>query len=252
MKYLKDSFMKFKKDALSKAFYDSLKYLIFSVVFVFLLQFVPVIKEWLSIEFTLSLWLLIIMALLLTIFSFVLSINIFNKKLNAIQLENQVDELTGLKNHKALEIDLAQLENERNEKDEPISLILIDVDDFKKFNEENSYEIADKILSKLGKLLNKDSRITDETYRYFMRGDEFLIIAKETSISNAQLASERKRKLIQDSTLIVDNSSYRLTVCCGVTEFNKSEKSEEVIERLNKALQNAKKKPNKNNTEIVV
>jgi diguanylate cyclase (GGDEF)-like protein len=144
------------------------------------------------------------------------------------------------------------LENERNEKDEPISLILIDVDDFKKFNEENSYEIADKILSKLGKLLNKDSRITDETYRYFMRGDEFLIIAKETSISNAQLASERKRKLIQDSTLIVDNSSYRLTVCCGVTEFNKSEKSEEVIERLNKALQNAKKKPNKNNTEIVV
>jgi diguanylate cyclase (GGDEF)-like protein len=252
MKYLKDSFMKFKKDALSKAFYDSLKYLIFSVVFVFLLQFVPVIKEWLSIEFTLSLWLLIIMALLLTIFSFVLSINIFNKKLNAIQLENQIDELTGLKNHKALEIDLAQLENERNEKDEPISLILIDVDDFKKFNEENSYEIADKILSKLGKLLNKDSRITDETYRYFMRGDEFLIIAKETSISNAQLASERKRKLIQDSTLIVDNSSYRLTVCCGVTEFNKSEKSEEVIERLNKALQNAKKKPNKNNTEIVV
>jgi diguanylate cyclase (GGDEF)-like protein len=252
MKYLKDSFKKFKKDALSKAFYDSLKYLIFSVVFVFLLQFVPVIKEWLSIEFTLSLLLLIIMALLLTIFSFVLSINIFNKKLNAIQLENQIDELTGLKSHKALENDLAQLENERNGKDEPISLILIDVDDFKKFNEENSFEIADKILSKLGKLLNKDSRITDETYRYFMRGDEFLIIAKETSISNAQLASERKRKLIQDSTLIVDNGSYRLTVCCGVTEFNKSEKSEEAIERLNKALQNAKKKPNKNNTEIVV
>ena len=252
MKYLKDSFNKFKKDALSKAFYDSLKYLIISVVFVFFLQFVPIIKEWLSIEFSLSIWLVLLLSLLLIALSFVLSINIFNKKLNAIQLENQIDELTGLKNYKALEIDLQQLENERKEKDEPISLILIDVDDFKKFNDENSYEIADKILSKLGQLLNKDSRITDETYRYFMRGDEFLIIAKETSVSNAQLASERKRKLIQDSTLIVGHNSYRLTVCCGVTEFNKSERGKEVLERLSQAIQNAKKRPNKNNTQTVV
>ena len=252
MKYLKDSFKKFKKDALSKAFYDSLKYLLISVVFVFLLQYVPVIKEWLSIEFSLTIWLIILLSLLLTTFSFVLSINIFNKKLNAIQSENQIDELTGLKNYKALERDLEQLESERKEKDEPISLILIDVDDFKKFNDENSYEIADKILSKLGQLLNKDSRITDETYRYFMRGDEFLIIAKETSVSNAQLASERKRKLIQDSTIIVDNNSYRLTVCCGVTEFNRSESREEVLERLSQAIQSAKKIPNKNNTQTVV
>lgn len=45
MKYLIDSFNKFRKDALSKAFYDSLKYLIFIVIFVFALQFVPVVKE---------------------------------------------------------------------------------------------------------------------------------------------------------------------------------------------------------------
>ena len=85
-----------------------------------------------------------------------------------------------------------------------------------------------------------------------MRGDEFLIVAKQTSISNAQLASERKRKLIQDSTFVVDGGSYRLTVCCGVTEFNREEKSKEVLEKLSQALQSAKRKPNKNNTEIVV
>ncbi len=252
MKYLIDSFNKFRKDALSKAFYDSLKYLIFSVIFVFALQFVPVVKEWLNVEFSVSIWLVLLLSLTLIILSFILSINIFNKKLKAIQLENRIDELTGLKNHKALEVDLTKLEKERNQQDEPISLILIDVDDFKKFNEENSYEIADKILSKLGNLLNRDSRVTDETYRYFMRGDEFLIVAKQTSISNAQLASERKRKLIQDSTFVVDGGSYRLTVCCGVTEFNSEEKSKEVLEKLSQALQSAKRKPNKNNTEIVV
>lgn len=252
MKYLKDSFNKFKKDALSKAFYDSLTYLIFSVIFVFVLQFVPVVKEWLNVEFSFSIWLIVLLSLTLIIFSFILSIIIFNQKLKKIQLENRIDELTGLKNHKALETDLIELYNDRSKQDEPISLILIDVDDFKKFNEENGYEVADKILSKLGNLLNKDSRITDETYRYFMRGDEFLIIAKQTSISNAQLASERKRKLIQDSTFTIDGGSYRLTVCCSVTEFNQKEKSSEVLERLSQALQTAKKKPNKNNTEIII
>ncbi|RBW63423.1 GGDEF domain-containing protein [Tenacibaculum sp. E3R01] len=252
MKYLKDSFNKFKKDALSKAFYDFIKYLVISVIFVFALQYVPIFKEWLNVKFSISLWLIILASLILVIFSLVLSMNIFSKKLKEIQSQNRIDELTGLKNYKALEIDLATLENERNQKDEPISLILIDVDDFKKFNEENSFEIADKILSKLGNLLNKDSRITDETYRYFMRGDEFLIIAKQTSISNAQLASDRKRKLIQDSTFIVDGDNFRLTVCCGVTEFNKNEKGSDALERLSQAMQNAKKKPKKNNTEILI
>lgn len=252
MKYLRDSFIKFKKDALSKAFYDSIKYLIFSVLLVIVLKYIPVVKEWLKIEFNLTIWSISLISLLLIIASFSLSIYLFNKKLKAIQSENQIDELTGLKNHKALEIELVRIEKERNTKEEPISLILIDVDNFKKFNEENSYEIADNILSKLGNLLNKDGRITDETFRYFMRGDEFLIIAKETTISNAQLASERKRKLIEDSTFKVDNDTFNLTVSCGVTEFNIGETREVVIERLNQALQKAKKKTGKNNTEIII
>lgn len=252
MKYLKDSFNKFKKDVLSNALYDFLKYLVFSVIFVFALQFVPVVKEWLNVKFSISIWFIILASLVLIILSLILSMNIFNKKLKEIQSQNQIDELTGLKNHKALEIDLIELEKERNLKNEPISLILIDIDNFKKFNDENSYEIADKILSKLGNLLKKDSRITDETYRYFMRGDEFLIIAKQTSILNAQLASERKRKLIQDSTFTIEEGEYKLTVCFGVTEFNKDEKSSDALERLSRAMQRAKKKPHKNNTEIII
>ena len=252
MKYLRNSFIKFKKDALSKAFYDSIKYLIFSVILVIVLQYIPVVKEWLKVEFSVTIWFILLVSLLLIIISFSLSIYLFNKKLNIIQSKNQIDDLTGLKNHKALELELTRIENERNTKDEPISLILIDVDNFKKFNEENTYEIADNILSKLGNLLNKDGRITDETFRYFLRGDEFLIVAKETTISNAQLASERKRKLIEDSTFKIDNDNFNLTVSCGVTEFNIGETKEIVIERLNLALQKAKKKTGKNNTEIII
>lgn len=252
MKYLKDSLLKFKKDALSKIFYDLMKYLFITFVLVFILKYIPIIKEIFKVEFSFSLWLILLISLGLIILTFAVSIFMFNKRIQKLKAESQIDELTGLKNYKALDIDLQLFENERNSKDEPISLILIDIDNFKKFNEENSYEIADKILAKLGNLLNKDSRITDEAYRYFMRGDEFLVVAKQTTISNAQIASERKRKLIQDSTFSIDGNNFNLTVSCGVTEFLKDEPKNQVLERLNQALQNAKKKPNKNNTEILI
>ncbi len=252
MKYIKDSLLKFKKDALSKIFYDLMKYLFITFGLVFALKYIPFIKEIFIIEFSFSLWQMLLISLGLIILSFAVSTFIFNKKLQELKADSQVDELTGLKNYKALDIDLKFLENERNAKDEPISLILIDIDNFKNFNEENSYEIADKILAKLGNLLNKDSRITDEAYRYFMRGDEFLIVAKQTIISNAQIASERKRKLIQDSTFSIDGKNFNLTVSCGVTEFSKGDSKNEVLEKVNQALQNAKKKPGKNNTEILI
>lgn len=252
MKYLKDSFSKFKKDVLSKVFYDLLKYLFITFILVLILKYVPLAKEKLELEVSNSIWVILIYSLLLIGISLTTSFLLFNKRFKKIQSDSRIDELTGLKNYKALELDMDNLVGNWNSKDEPVSLILLDIDDFKRLNEDNSYEVADKILSKLGNLLTKDSRITDETYRYFMRGDEFLIIARETSISNAQIAAERKRKLIADSTFNIDGKNFNFTVSCGVTEYNQDEIKTEVLERVNLALQRAKKKPNKNCTEIIV
>lgn len=252
MKYLKDSFSKFRKDVLSKVFYDLMKYLFFTFILVVILKFIPIIKVKLDSEISVTIWILLILTLLLIGICFTISFLLFNKRFKKIQANNRIDELTGLKNHKALDLDLENIENNWNSKDAPIALILFDIDDFKKFNEENSYEIADKILSKLGNLLIKDSRITDETYRYFMRGDEFLIIARQTTISNAKIAADRKRKLIEGSSFEIDGKNFKLTASCGVTEYNKNELRTKVLERVNKALQNAKKKPNKNYTEIII
>lgn len=252
MKYIIDSFSKFKKDVLSRVFYDVVKYLFITFILVAILKYTPFIKEKLELEVSLTIWTIIILSLFLIGICFTFSFGLFNNKFKSIQAKSRIDELTGLKNHKALEKDLENLEKNRENKEEPISIILFDIDDFKKFNDENSYEIADKILTKLGGLLAKDSRITDETYRYFMRGDEFLIIAKQTSLSNAQIAADRKRTLIADSSFEIDGNHFKLTVSCGVTEFNKGELKIDVLDRVNKALQKAKKKQNKNCTEIIV
>jgi diguanylate cyclase (GGDEF)-like protein len=252
MKYIKESFSKFKKDVLSRVFYDIMKYFFLTVILAAILKYTPLINEKLELEVSLTIWSIIMMSLILIGVSFTFSFLLFNNKFKSIRAKSRMDELTGLKNHKALESDLDNFEKSRDNKEEPVSIILLDIDDFKKFNDDNSYEIADRILTKLGGLLEKDSRITDETYRYFMRGDEFLIIAKQTSLSNAQMAAERKRKLIANSSFEVGGSNFKVTVSCGVTEFNKGESKTDVLDRVGKALQNAKKKENKNCTEILV
>jgi len=252
MKYLIYSFSKFKQNILSNVFYDLLKYLFISLILLILSKFIPIIKEKLELEVSISIWVMLMCIIFLTLICFTISYLLYNRLFKKIQADNQIDELTGLKNYKARELDLNTLQTNRTSKNEPISIMLFDIDDFRKFNNDNSYEIADKILAKLGNLFIRDSRITDETYRYFMRGDEFLIIAKQTTISNAKIAAERKRKLIEDSSFDIGGKSFRLTVSCGLTELNKGELIANVLERANKALQNAKKKPTKNSTEIII
>ncbi|HLP20394.1 MAG TPA: GGDEF domain-containing protein [Chitinophagales bacterium] len=229
-----------------------MKYVFLSFVLTAILKFLPVAKGILESQVSMNLWVILILSISLAGISFIVSYFFFKSAYKEIQAKNHIDELTELKNHKALELELDYLESSWKNENEPISIILFDIDNFKKFNDDNSYEIADKILAKIGRFFAKDNRITDETYRYFMRGDEFLIVAKKTSISNARIAADRKRKSIEDSSFEIDGKDFKLTVSCGVTEFNKGEPKTKVLDRVNKALQNAKKKPNKNSTETIV
>ncbi len=70
------------------------------------------------------------------------------------------------------------------------------IDNFKSYNEKHGYTKADEILKKLGHILKNDSRITDTTFRQHLKGDEFIIVAAETDLSNAIKAANRKRTLI--------------------------------------------------------
>ena len=141
---------------------------------------------------------------------------------------------------------MRSLENKRNDKDEPISIILIDIDNFKKFNNDHSHKIADQILTKIGEDLIEDKRSSDEVYRYHLRGDEFLIICKKTSSSNAFKAPENKRKIIEGTDFDIDEKTFKCTVRCGVTVYKKDESASLVFKRVEDALMTAKKTDNKN------
>ena len=252
MSYLKKSFDKFRQDALSKIFYDILKWLTIAILAFAATKLFPKdtsFGELLTTPLSLSLYTVLLIALGTIIITVLVVYIIFSRKYEAIRTDNFTDELTGLKNHKAFKEHLTK----RLFNDRTFSIIIIDVDDFKRFNTEYNPNIADQVLGKLGELLSNDKRITDETFRQFLRGDEFVIIASDTSLNDAVKAAERKRTLIENTTFVVEQKPMKLTVSCGVTEFKKGKDDfVSITDRVNQALVDAKGVSGKNNTKSII
>lgn len=250
--YFRESIKKLKNDALSKGIYDLMKWLIISLIVLIPTKWIPYVKTFFLTEYFFTAYEIIISAIILiTITIFIVS-RYFRKRIRLVLNDNHTDELTGLKNHKALSEYLnIKLQDAKN-RSESLSLIIIDIDDFKNFNTLFGFSVADQLLKKLAELLGNDKRVTDETFRYFHRGDEFLVVAYDTTLSQAMQAAERKRKLIQKNLFSVDGKNHQLTVCCGVTEYKKNDDYISITDRVTEALNEAKRIAGKNNSKSIV
>lgn len=254
MGYLKNSIQKFKTDALSKAIYDVITSLIILLVGILIPLIIPEkfsFRAFLKTEYTVYLYDVFIYSIILIIIAFLFIRVIYLKKYKALEKDNFTDEITGLKNHKALKNHLNKTIEEllNTSKIETLSIILIDIDDFKDYNTKYGHTKADKILKSLGQFLHNDKRGTDETFRLF-KGDEYVVIAKNTSLSQAKIAANRKRQSIAENTFIIDDTTMNLTVSCGVTEFKKDEDTiDTFLNRASLALMSAKEITGKNNTK---
>jgi diguanylate cyclase (GGDEF)-like protein len=251
--YFRKSFDKFRQDALSKLFYDILKWLIPATIIFAASKIIPKktsIGHLISSPITFTFYAVFLIGLVIIAVTVVTVTILFNRKYKALQKDNFTDELTGLKNHKAFKENLTERLEASNS---TFSIIIIDVDDFKKFNTDFSPNVADGILAKLGELLNNDKRITDETFRQFLRGDEFVVITNETNLNDAYKAAERKRILIEKTSFVIGDTAHKLTVSCGVTEYKKGKDDfKSITERVNQALVEAKKQTGKNVTKTII
>ena len=250
--YITNSLKKLQSDALYRVFYDVLKYLVITLIITSGLTIASIWVEFLNFlnhPVETRLFLLIIIGLVIIILT-ILLVNIrFRKQYKGLQIDNHTDELTGLRNHKALKTDLSSAISDA--KESPLSLILLDVDNFKKFNSKTSHAVADQVLKKLGELLGNDKRVTDQTYRYFLRGDEFIVVTRETNLHQAFQAAERKRGIIESHTFEVDGGFHNLTVSCGVTQYIDGDNYDSFTDRVSRALNIAKEEKGKNCTKSI-
>ncbi|MBI5407985.1 MAG: diguanylate cyclase [Nitrospirae bacterium] len=120
------------------------------------------------------------------------------------------DPLTGLANRRLMEINLEKDLAIAKRYGKPLSVVMLDIDYFKKYNDKYGHTAGDRLLSGIGRILSREVRASDLAVRY--GGEEFLIIMPETDLQKAREAAERLRKAVENEagvTISLGVSSYR-------------------------------------------
>jgi diguanylate cyclase (GGDEF)-like protein len=105
------------------------------------------------------------------------------------RLDALIDPLTGLGNHRAFQEEFVRQVDDARRHAAPLSLVLIDLDDLKRVNDEQGHAAGDALLATMGRLLGADSRRGDRAYR--IGGDEFVILLPRTELGSAALTTRR-------------------------------------------------------------
>jgi diguanylate cyclase (GGDEF)-like protein/PAS domain S-box-containing protein len=122
---------------------------------------------------------------------------------------------------------------------EPLSLILLDIDNFKGYNDTYGHLEGDRVLATLAEVIRLSLRIADTAYRY--GGEEFTIILPETEGDNAMLVAERLRKGFEETVLTpLPRTEVHMTVSVGVAQYTPDELDTVFIKRTDAAMYNAK------------
>ncbi len=145
------------------------------------------------------------------------------------------DALTKIHNRYSL-MNMISVEISRSHRyDTPLSIIMYDVDFFKKVNDTYGHDIGDIVLISLSNLVKKNLRDIDIIGRY--GGEEFLIILPNTVLDDAQLFAERLRKEVDEYSFeTVDN----ITVSIGIAELRPNEDEDQLFKRVDKLLYKSK------------
>ncbi len=122
----------------------------------------------------------------------------------------------------------------------PLSLLLIDIDHFKQYNDAYGHIEGDKVLVKLGRVIQSCLRKMDTGYRY--GGEEFTIILPETASDEAKIVAERVKLTLKEEKFTPGpNKNVEITISIGLTEYSSSESITSFVQRADKAMYLSKK-----------
>ncbi len=157
-----------------------------------------------------------------------------NRQLNII---SELDSLTGLKNRRAID-KIIKNEVERSSRyGNPLTTLLIDIDHFKRVNDNYGHNTGDRVLTEVSEVLRKNTRATDSVSRW--GGDEFLIIAANTSLEDAVKLGEKIRERVEKFNFF---KIQGVSVSIGISQYRPGETFNKLYERVDEALYLAKEK----------
>jgi two-component system cell cycle response regulator len=150
------------------------------------------------------------------------------------------DGLTGLFNHRKFQEKLYEEFSRMERFANPLSLLLIDIDFFKKINDTHGHPAGDEVLRGVAGVIRETIRNVDTAARY--GGEEFAVILPETNHEGAQKMAERLRNAIAGKAFSNDGKGMRVTVSIGATTSpHDTRNRDELIEKADQALYHAKR-----------
>ena len=191
-----------------------------------------------------NLWIPVVMPIIAIMMSFALSF-LAKYLIKSRDFEYQyklatVDGLTELYNHRYFQDTLRNMIALSKRYEQPFSLIIIDIDFFKKFNDTYGHQSGDAVLRQVAQTLKKNSRATDIVCRY--GGEEMSILLPNTSAEEALYNAERIRKAVEEKDFELNSTETgKVTISVGVATFpDHAESPQELIEHADKGLYYAK------------
>ena len=173
---------------------------------------------------------------MLTMFANQAGLAIENSRLyeRTVVLSNS-DSLTGLWHHGYFQYLLTEEIKKASSEKQNFTILMIDLDDFKKFNDTYGHQAGDAILRNISDVFREVSRKIDTVARY--GGEEFTVILPNTKKAEALVLAERLRKYVEESQL-----SKNITISVGVATFPEDgEQKEYLISKADRALYEAKR-----------
>jgi diguanylate cyclase len=162
--------------------------------------------------------------------------------LKLAEQHSNTDALTGLANRRALEEYFRSAQIAAMETGEPLSILMIDIDHFKKFNDSFGHQVGDQVLRVVARVLQECVREGDLAARY--GGEELIAVLPGARLESCAGVAERVRHRISEARLtrrLTGEEISSITVSIGVAQFHLAESAEAMIERCDRALYQAKR-----------
>lgn len=155
------------------------------------------------------------------------------------EVENGRDPLTKVFNRRFMDVVIQNEITFALTHDKPFSLVILDIDHFKKINDRFGHLVGDEVLCFVAEIIAANVRANDFIFRY--GGEEFLIVLTETTVADAQTCAERIRRALADQSLTLSsNDQVNVTLSGGITSFDGETNIRLLIHQADEALYKAK------------
>jgi diguanylate cyclase len=168
-------------------------------------------------------------------------VELMRDHLDRLERESVLDALTGIGNRKRFDKSLREAVARANSDVEPVTLLMIDIDHFKKFNDTHGHQMGDQVLKLVSRQLLGSTRDQDVAARY--GGEEFGVIMPRTTLSAGIKIGDDIRRAVCEKSVVNRRTGRTLghvTLSIGVAQYRIGESAAELVHRADEALYLAK------------